>query len=69
MRSWLKSSPFFRKALGWFCVVVGVFLALPLVPGPGIPLILVGLGLLGKGGKTIEKLKSYLPGKSSQTMR
>lgn len=68
MRSWLKASPFFRKVLGWTCVVVGSFLALPLVPGPGIPLILLGLGLLGKGGKTIERLKSYLTRRSSQTM-
>jgi hypothetical protein len=69
MRSWLKSSPLLRKTLGWTCVVLGVVLAIPLVPGPGIPLILVGLGLLGKGGKTIEKLKSYLTRKSSQTTR
>ena len=69
MRSWLKSSPFFRKTLGWTCVVVGSFLAIPFIPGPGIPLILIGLGLLGKGGKTIEKLKSYLSRKSSQMMQ
>jgi hypothetical protein len=42
-----------------------VFLAIPFVPGPGIPLILIGLGLLGKGGKYIQKLKSYIARKSS----
>lgn len=68
MRSWLKSSPFFRKTIGWTCIVVGSFLAIPLVPGPGIPLILIGLGLLGKGGKIIEKMKSYLTRSSSRMM-
>lgn len=67
MRSWLKSSLFFRKTLGWTCIVVGSFLAIPFVPGPGIPLILIGLGLLGKGGKTIEKLKAYFVRRSSRT--
>lgn len=67
MRPWLKSSPFFRKTVGWTCIVVGSFLAIPFVPGPGIPLILVGLGLLGKGGKYIEKLKSCLVRRSPRT--
>ena len=31
---------------GMLVVAVGVLLAMPLVPGPGIPLILVGLGIL-----------------------
>lgn len=66
MRSWMKSSPFVRKTAGWTCIVVGIFLAIPLVPGPGIPLILIGLGLLGKGGKYIEKLKAYFTRRSSR---
>jgi hypothetical protein len=60
MRSQLRTSPFFRKVAGWTCVVVGAFLAIPFVPGPGIPLILIGLGMLGKGGKTVDKLKAYV---------
>ena len=55
----MKSSPFFRKVAGWTCVVVGTFLAIPFVPGPGIPLILIGLGMLGKREKYVEKLKAY----------
>ncbi len=55
----MKSSPFLRKVAGWTCVVVGAFLSIPLVPGPGIPLILIGLGLLGKREKYLEKLKAY----------
>jgi hypothetical protein len=31
---------------GLLVVAVGVVLAMPLVPGPGIPLILLGLGIL-----------------------
>ena len=55
----MRKSPFFRKVAGWTCVVVGAFLAIPFVPGPGIPLILIGVGRLGKGGKYVEKLKAY----------
>ena len=32
--------------IGGAVVIVGIVLALPLVPGPGIPLVLVGLGIL-----------------------
>ena len=34
-----------RKSL--WCVLVGIILAIPGVPGPGTPLILIGLSLLG----------------------
>lgn len=36
-----------RVVLGIVLLVVGAVLALPLVPGPGIPLAFVGLTLLG----------------------
>ena len=32
--------------IGGVMVVAGIVLALPLIPGPGIPLILLGLGIL-----------------------
>jgi hypothetical protein len=32
--------------IGGVVVVAGILLALPLVPGPGIPLVLVGMGIL-----------------------
>lgn len=36
----------FRIVAGFAVLICGVILSLPLVPGPGIPLILVGLALL-----------------------
>ena len=35
-----------RICVGFLALAAGLILALPLVPGPGIPLILVGLVLL-----------------------
>jgi hypothetical protein len=35
-----------RICVGFLALLAGFILALPLVPGPGIPLILVGLVLL-----------------------
>lgn len=35
-----------RICAGFLALLVGAILALPLVPGPGIPLMLVGLVLL-----------------------
>ena len=35
-----------RIALGFLALIAGGLLALPLVPGPGIPLMVVGLVLL-----------------------
>ena len=35
-----------RIALGFLALLAGAVLALPLVPGPGIPLMLLGLVLL-----------------------
>ena len=35
-----------RIPVGLLLVVVGAVLALPLVPGPGIPILLVGLAML-----------------------
>ena len=37
-----------RIAAGFLALSVGALLALPLVPGPGIPLMLVGLVLLAE---------------------
>jgi len=35
-----------RIALGFLALLAGAILALPLVPGPGIPLMLLGLVML-----------------------
>jgi hypothetical protein len=32
--------------IGGAVVIVGIVLALPLIPGPGVPIILLGLGIL-----------------------
>jgi hypothetical protein len=66
MFSRLKSSPLFRSLVGWTCVGVGIILAIPFVPGPGIPLILLGLGILGKGGRLLARLKGRLERKGTR---
>ena len=55
---WQKLHPGLRIAavvakniLGAFLLVAGIILAMPLVPGPGVFTILVGLGLLDLPGK------------------
>jgi len=40
-----------KNALGWFMVPLGIFMALPLVPGPGLVFILIGISLLDFPGK------------------
>jgi Putative transmembrane protein (PGPGW) len=46
-----QRSPSIRKHLrvcgGFLALFAGIIMAVPLVPGPGIPLIIVGLVLLG----------------------
>jgi len=37
---------YFRVAVGFLVLIVGLILAIPGVPGPGIPLIVFGLILL-----------------------
>ena len=41
-----KVASMFRLIAGFVLLIVGGILALPIVPGPGIPLILLGLMLL-----------------------
>jgi hypothetical protein len=52
-----------KNALGWFMVPLGIFMALPLVPGPGLVFILIGISLLDFPGKRNleERLLSYSP--------
>lgn len=49
--------------VGGLVVVAGVVLALPLIPGPGIPIILVGLGILSlefeRPRAWLAQLKTY----------
>ena len=52
-----------KNALGWFMVPLGIFMALPLVPGPGLVFILIGISLLEFPGKRHleERLLAYPP--------
>lgn len=50
-----------QYAMGLLLVTIGVLLALPLVPGPGVPLIIIGLLILRVPGTT--KFIHYLESK------
>jgi hypothetical protein len=52
-----------KNALGWVMVPAGIFMALPLVPGPGLVCILIGISLLDFPGKRHleERLLAYPP--------
>jgi len=52
-----------KNALGWFMVPLGIFMALPLVPGPGLVFILIGISLLDFPGKRRmeERMLAYPP--------
>ena len=41
----------FRNAFGWIMIPLGIFMALPLVPGPGLVFILIGISLVDFPGK------------------
>jgi hypothetical protein len=47
-----------RIAAGFALLIIGALLAFPGVPGPGIPLILLGLALLSRHFAWAEKAKS-----------
>ena len=49
-----------RVAIGLVLLVVGLVLALPLVPGPGILLILVGLTVLSSEFAWARRLRDRL---------
>lgn len=51
-----------KNVLGWLVILLGLLLSLPLVPGPGFLLILVGLGLVDLPGKrSLERRLIGLP--------
>ena len=51
-----------KNVLGWLVILLGLVLALPLVPGPGFVFILVGLGLVDFPGKrSLERRLVGLP--------
>ena len=49
-----------RVAVGIALVLVGVVLALPLVPGPGIPVIFVGLTVLSSEFEWARRLRAWI---------
>ena len=46
--------------LGIVLVLVGVVLALPLVPGPGIPVVFVGLTVLSTEFEWARRLRNWV---------
>jgi len=44
-----------RLIFGWVLLVVGLLLAIPLVPGPGFIFLLGGLGLLSSESRAIRR--------------
>jgi len=57
-----------RIALGIALVLVGVVLALPLVPGPGIPVIFVGLTVLSAEFEWARRLRNWIHGTFRRTV-
>ena len=47
-----------RVVVGTALLVVGAILALPLVPGPGLLLVVIGLGLLSHEFEWARRLRS-----------
>jgi hypothetical protein len=52
-----------RNLVGWVMILLGIFMALPLVPGPGLVFILIGVSLADFPGKRRleERLLGYAP--------
>ena len=49
-----------RVVLGIALVLIGIVLALPLVPGPGIPIIVVGLTVLSAEFEWARRLRNWI---------
>jgi hypothetical protein len=49
-----------RVCGGFLALALGIVLALPLVPGPGIPLILLGLALLSDRFAWAKRMLNWL---------
>ena len=52
-----------KNLVGWSLLPLGIFMALPLVPGPGLAFILIGISLMDFPGKRRleERLLGYPP--------
>ena len=48
-----------RMVAGIILLIVGVILALPMVPGPGIVVVLLGLGLLSHEFEWARRLRDW----------
>jgi hypothetical protein len=58
-----------RIAIGLGLVVIGVVLALPFVPGPGLPLIFGGLTVLGGEFEWARRLRDRMHDTARRAMR
>ncbi|MBI4903596.1 MAG: hypothetical protein HY820_08175 [Acidobacteria bacterium] len=52
-----------RIISGFTLIAVGLVLAIPLVPGPGFPLVLVGLALLADHFHWARRMMDWVKGK------
>lgn len=51
-----------RVVVGLVLLAVGIVLALPLVPGPGIVVMAIGVGLLSHEFEWARRLRSWVQG-------
>lgn len=57
-----------RILLGFTLLIAGAFLSLPGVPGPGIVIIFLGLGILSRDFHWAERIHTYLHQKWQQVL-
>lgn len=58
-----------RVVVGTLFVVVGIVLALPLVPGPGLLLVFVGLTVLSEEFEWARQLRDWVRGRIGRLRR
>ncbi len=58
-----------RRALGFLALLLGLLLALPGVPGPGIAIILVGLVILAEHFQWARRLLDWVKAKANRLRR
>jgi uncharacterized protein (TIGR02611 family) len=56
----------FRIVLGFFVLIVGLILALPGIPGPGIAIMIVGLIILSEHFQWAERLLAWAKAKAER---
>jgi len=57
-----------RILVGFTLLIAGIFLSLPGIPGPGIVVIVFGLGILSRDFHWAERIHTYLHQKWQQVL-